>query len=122
MTESPHSRTEAEQNIRSLLQPIVCSKQGRALVCADFAYGYPAGFASLLRESMADASPPWRIVWQYLKRHLRDDLGTASGRQPTRKHLQPCRSTARLQPRRTTGSSDAPLVSCSRYCCARCFE
>jgi len=82
-TVSPRSRTEAEHIIRSLLQPIVGSRRGRVLVCADFAYGFPAGFALLLRKSTADAPPPWRVVWQYLKKHLEDDLGTAPGRQPT---------------------------------------
>jgi precorrin-8X/cobalt-precorrin-8 methylmutase len=82
-TVSPRSRTEAEDTIRLILQPIVGSHKGRVLVSADFAYGYPAGFASLLRKSIAGMEPPWRIVWRYLKKHLQDDLGTRPGRKPT---------------------------------------
>lgn len=83
MTVSPPSRTEAEQIIRSELQTVVQSKRSRVLLSADFGYGYPAGFASLLPKSIAGELPPWRIVWQYLKKHVQDDLGTTQGRQPT---------------------------------------
>lgn len=69
--------------MRAELQAIVAAKKGRVLICADFGYGYPAGFASLLQQSVPDGLPPWRIVWQYLKRHVKDDLGTKPGRQPT---------------------------------------
>jgi precorrin-8X/cobalt-precorrin-8 methylmutase len=82
-TVSPHSRTEAEHIICSQLQPIVGSKKGRVLLCADFAYGYPAGFASLLPKPFPGNLSPWRIVWQYLRKYLQDDLGTRPGRQPT---------------------------------------
>jgi precorrin-8X/cobalt-precorrin-8 methylmutase len=83
MTMSPLSRTEAVHLIRAQLQPIVVAKKGRVLLCADFGYGYPAGFASLLPRSVSDKLPPWRIVWQYLRKHVEDDLGTKPGRQPT---------------------------------------
>ena len=53
------------------------------LLCADFGYGYPAGFASLLPNSVPDDLSPWRIVWEYLKNSVQDDLGTTPGRQPT---------------------------------------
>ncbi len=82
-TASPHSRTEAEQMIRSLLQPFVTSNSERVLVCADFAYGYPAGFASLLAKSLGGSLQPWRVVWSYLMKHLHDDLGSKPGRRPT---------------------------------------
>jgi precorrin-8X/cobalt-precorrin-8 methylmutase len=82
-TASPHSRTEAEQTIRSLLQPFVGSKNERVLVCADFGYGYPAGLASLLPKPAGAALQPWRVVWTYLKERLQDDLGTKPGRKPT---------------------------------------
>ena len=81
-TVSPPSRTEAEQVIASLLRSTTTSKR-RALVCVDFAYGYPAGFASLLRTSITGGSSPWHIVWEYLRRELRDDLETKPGRKPT---------------------------------------
>jgi hypothetical protein len=82
-TVSPPSRTEAENLIRTQLQSIIGTKTGRVLVCADFGYGYPAGFASLLPNSVSSKPVPWRIVWQYLKTHIRDDLGTKPGRKPT---------------------------------------
>jgi precorrin-8X/cobalt-precorrin-8 methylmutase len=53
------------------------------LLCADFGYGYPTGFASLLAKSVPAELPPWRVVWQYLSEHIKDDLGTEPGRQPT---------------------------------------
>jgi precorrin-8X/cobalt-precorrin-8 methylmutase len=82
-TVSPPSRTEAEHFMRAQLQPIVAAKRGRVLLCADFGYGYPAGFASLLANRVSDALPPWRIVWQYLSKHVQDDLGAKPGQQPT---------------------------------------
>ncbi len=82
-TVSPPSRTEAAHIIRSQLQFIVGSKKGRVLLCADFGYGYPAGFASLLPKLLPGELSPWRIVWQYLRKHVQDDLGTRPGRQPT---------------------------------------
>ena len=86
VTVSPPSRTEAVQIIRAQLQPIVASKKARVLLCADFGYGYPAGFASLLANSVPGKLPPWRIVWQYLGKHVRDDLGTKPGGQPTNRN------------------------------------
>jgi hypothetical protein len=80
---SPPSRTDAEHIIRSLLQLIVESNKGRVLLCADFGYGYPAGFASLLQQYVAGGLPPWRIVWQYLTKHVQDDLGRKTGQKPT---------------------------------------
>ena len=59
ITVSPPSRTEAEQIIRRQLQPIVAANKGRVLLCADFGYGYPAGFASLLAKSFSGKLPPW---------------------------------------------------------------
>jgi precorrin-8X/cobalt-precorrin-8 methylmutase len=83
ITVSPPSRTEAEQIIRAQLQPIVAARRSRVLLCADFGYGYPAGFASLLPTSSCSELPPWRIVWHYLRRHVQDDLGTKPGQRPT---------------------------------------
>jgi hypothetical protein len=82
-TLSPPSRTEAEQIIRAQLQGIVAANKGRVLLCADFGYGYPAGFAALLAKSFSGELPPWRVVWQYLRKHIQDDLGTKPGQQPT---------------------------------------
>jgi precorrin-8X/cobalt-precorrin-8 methylmutase len=83
ITVSPPSRTEAEEIIRAELQAIVAAQKGRVLFCADFGYGYPAGFASLFAKSFPAELPPWRIVWQYLRKHVQDDLGTKPGQQPT---------------------------------------
>jgi precorrin-8X/cobalt-precorrin-8 methylmutase len=82
-TVSPPSRSEAEHFMRAQLQPIVAAKKRRVLLCADFGYGYPAGFASFISKSVSSEVPPWRIVWQYLKKYVHDDLGTKPGRQPT---------------------------------------
>jgi precorrin-8X/cobalt-precorrin-8 methylmutase len=82
-TASPRSRTEAERAIRSALLPFTRPGAGRVLVGADFAYGYPAGFASLLPGAGASSLPPWRSVWRYLRDHLKDDLGARPGRAPT---------------------------------------
>jgi precorrin-8X/cobalt-precorrin-8 methylmutase len=35
------------------------------------------------RRCCAGALPPWRIVWQYLSKHIQDDLGAKPGQQPT---------------------------------------
>lgn len=82
-TVSPPSRTGAEQLIRAQIESIVAANKGRVLVCADFGYGYPAGFSSLLANSVSGALPPWRAVWQYLSKHIKDDLGAKPGQQPT---------------------------------------
>jgi precorrin-8X/cobalt-precorrin-8 methylmutase len=81
-TFSPPSRTEAERIIRSLLQSIVTSN-GRVLLCADFGYGYPAGFASLLQKFVPTGLPPWRTVWEYLTEQVQDDLRTKPSAKPT---------------------------------------
>src|SRR5215468_1271596 len=78
VTVSPPSRTEAEQIIRAELQSVVTRNKGRVLLCADFGYGYPAGFGSFLANSCS-AELPWRIVWQYLRKHIQDDIGTKPG-------------------------------------------
>jgi hypothetical protein len=68
--------------LRSILRTALAAGARRVLICADFAYGYPRGFASLLPAG-EDGTPPWRVVWQYLQTYLRDDLDTRAGRQPT---------------------------------------
>jgi hypothetical protein len=78
-TESPPSRTETEERIRSLLQ----AREDRVLVCADFGYGYPTGFAARLPKSVGGTWQPWRVIWDYLREHVRDDIGTKSGRRPS---------------------------------------
>jgi len=83
VTVSPPSRTDAEHLIRAQIQPIVAAKKDRVLLCADFGYGYPTGFASLLPKAVSGEAAPWRIVWQYLSTHVHDDLGSKPGRQPT---------------------------------------
>jgi precorrin-8X/cobalt-precorrin-8 methylmutase len=82
-TLSPPSRTDAEHFIGAQLEPFLAAKKGRVLLCADFGYAYPAGFASLLTKSDCDEMPPWRVVWHYLSSHVQDDLGTKPGQRPT---------------------------------------
>src|SRR6516165_9192259 len=82
ITVNPPSRTEAEQIIRRELQSVGRRNKGRVLLCADFGYGYPAGFASVLANSCSAELPPWRIVWQYLHKHIQDDIGTKPRQQP----------------------------------------
>jgi hypothetical protein len=77
-TASPAARSEAEAEVRAIL----LRTAGKVLVCADFAYGYPAGFATLLPPAAAGA-PAWRSTWRYLQRELHDDLGTSPGGLPT---------------------------------------
>jgi hypothetical protein len=83
---SPHSRTEATQLIARLLGPFAEGRQGRALVCFDFPYGYPSMFASHL----PPLDPPardqlWHRVWVYLAAHIQDDIGTRPGGRPSNK-------------------------------------
>jgi precorrin-8X/cobalt-precorrin-8 methylmutase len=82
VTVSPPSRTEAERIIHAELLSVVARNKGRVLLCADFGYGYPTGFASLLGSASSAALPPWRVVWQYLRKHIQDDIGTKPGQQP----------------------------------------
>ena len=75
--------TDAERFIRAELETLLASGNRRVLFCADFGYAYPAGFASLLPKPDSGELPPWRIAWEHLSRHVRDDLGTKPGRKPT---------------------------------------
>jgi hypothetical protein len=50
VTVSPPSRTEAEHLIRAQIELIVAAKKGRALLCADFGYGYPNRFCVVASE------------------------------------------------------------------------
>ncbi len=113
-TANPSSRTKAEHLIRSLIEPFVASSKGRVLVCADFAYGYPAGFASLLPNTDGRA-PPWRAVWQYLKQHLEDDIGTVASRPPTNRQGPTVHTVRRRAPRRMCpiplGRATAPVCT-----------
>jgi hypothetical protein len=83
ITVSPRSRTDAEHLIRNQLESIIATNKRRVLVCADFGYGYPAGFAKFVTKSDSSGMPPWRCVWQYLSRHVQDDLETKPGQKPT---------------------------------------
>ncbi len=48
----------------------------RVLVGLDFPYGYPTGFAAALEVE----GEPWKGVWAYLDRHVRDDERNVSNR------------------------------------------
>jgi hypothetical protein len=58
----PASRTEAERIIHAEIQSVITRNKGRVLLCADFGYGYPTGFASLLPHSCFAELPAWRIA------------------------------------------------------------
>jgi precorrin-8X/cobalt-precorrin-8 methylmutase len=83
-TVSPFSRTEAIQLIHSLLDDLT-NKGLRALVCFDFAYGYPRDFAAALQTATGktDSTLPWLTVWQYLSDAIKDDEGSVPYRKPT---------------------------------------
>jgi len=83
-TTSPFSRTEAMELVTALLEEVT-ARGSRALVCFDFAYGYPRDFpASLLTATgKGDTDLPWLGVWRFLGDSIKDDEGTTSGRKPT---------------------------------------
>jgi hypothetical protein len=81
-TTSPSSRTEATELISCLLWKAVGEKR-RVLVCFDFAYGYPKGFATALQAADGLADVPWKDVWQYLGDCVEDDVGTPPHSHPT---------------------------------------
>lgn len=57
-SESPYSRTEAEERRRLLMS----AHARRVLVCADFAYGYPKWFAGPLPGPADDTRLPWQLA------------------------------------------------------------
>jgi hypothetical protein len=59
-TESPPSRSEAVQLIRSLLLERI-TVRSRVLVCFDFAYGYPVDFAAAPEAATGKSDLPWRL-------------------------------------------------------------
>ena len=81
-TESPPSRSEAVQLIRSLLLERI-TVRSRVLVCFDFAYGYPVDFAAALEAATGKSDLPWRLVWRYLSETVKDDEATLPSRKPT---------------------------------------
>jgi precorrin-8X/cobalt-precorrin-8 methylmutase len=86
-TLSPPSRKEATDAVRALLRPFAeASAVTRALVCFDFAYGFPRGFAKEIpaATSMAGA-PGWQRLWMYLAREVKDDLAGRTGAPPSNK-------------------------------------
>jgi hypothetical protein len=84
LTCNPYSRTDATHLIRSLLLEEVSSKR-RVLLCFDFAYGYPRDFVSALQAAIGkpDGDLPWKMMWQYLSEHLKDDEGTTPNGKPS---------------------------------------
>jgi hypothetical protein len=81
-TESPPSRTEAVELIRSLILERITTRS-RVLVGLDFAYGYPVDFAAALEAATGNSDLPWRVVWQYLSETVKDDIGTLPDRKPS---------------------------------------
>lgn len=105
-TMSPRSRTEAVQEIRSILAACVARK-GRVLLCADFAYGYPKRFASLVPNSAG--VPAWRKVWRHFDQQLQDDIGTRNPDKPSNKNNR--FSVASAINARVLGASPGPFFS-----------
>jgi hypothetical protein len=81
-TTSPPSRTEAIEFIRNLLGEVI-SNRGRSLVCFDFAYAYPKGFAASVQAVTGMAGTPWKDVCQFLGTSLKDDVGAPPDSKPT---------------------------------------
>jgi precorrin-8X/cobalt-precorrin-8 methylmutase len=81
---SPFSRSEAVHFVRELLQTQL-SEGRRALVCFDFAYGFPRDFAAALQSATgaAEHALPWLVVWEFLRNEIIDDEGTTSDRKPS---------------------------------------
>lgn len=74
-TDNHRTRRAAERWL--LGQLIAAVRAGeRVLVGLDFPYGYPAGFAAALGVE----GEPWKGVWVYLDRHVRDDERNVSNR------------------------------------------
>jgi hypothetical protein len=83
-TLSPFSRSEATHLVRELLRAQLRDRH-RALLCFDFAYGFPRDFAAALQSATggADHVLPWRAVWEFLWKETNDDEGTAFDRKPS---------------------------------------
>ncbi len=84
VTHSFFSRTEAIHLIGALLAQEIKAKR-RVLICFDFAYGYPVDFAAALQAATgkSDRELPWLLVWQYLRKAIKDDEGTTPGAKPS---------------------------------------
>ena len=82
--ESPLSRTDAIRRVIELLEEGMGANE-RGLVCFDFAFGYPRGFAEHLPQHN-DAQEHWQRVWHYLTTVIQDDLGTEAGRVPSNRN------------------------------------
>jgi precorrin-8X/cobalt-precorrin-8 methylmutase len=54
----------------------------RVLVGFDFVYGYPSGTAAAagLLDGQPDGQPPWRVLWEHLRRTITDDERNRSNR------------------------------------------
>ena len=83
-TLSPFSRSEATHLVRELLRAQLRAGH-RALLCFDFAYGFPRDFAAALQSATggADHVLPWLAVWEFLRNEINDDEGTSLDRKPS---------------------------------------
>jgi hypothetical protein len=83
-TLSPFSRSEATHLVRELLRAQLKDRH-RALLCFDFAYGFPRDFAAALQSVIAGADDvlPWLAVWEFLRKEINDDEGTTVDRKPS---------------------------------------
>jgi hypothetical protein len=86
-TLSPFSRSEAIRLVRELLHAQLRDGH-RALLCFDFAYGFPRDFAPALQSATAgaDHTLPWLAVWEFLRNEINDDEGTTFERKPSNRN------------------------------------
>lgn len=73
--ENPETRHQAQQRLRQILATLL-TEERRVLVGFDFAFGYPAGFASAL----ALKGKPWRAIWDLLARMVEDHVDNSNNR------------------------------------------
>lgn len=81
---NPPTRAEAEGQLNALVADSL-ARGRRLLIGADFAFGYPQGFARALT-----GQPGAMAVWDWLTRHLRDDARNRSNRFQVAARMNAC--------------------------------
>jgi hypothetical protein len=71
------TRSACSEHLRSRLLKLVAEER-RVLVCFDFSYGYPAGFAAAL--GLTGEGPAWRRIWNELGRLVENGPENANNR------------------------------------------
>ena len=78
-TLNPRTRAAATTAVQAILTGFLQTDGGRILVCFDFPYSFPRGFAQGL-PPIAGAAPPWAIVWNWLGQSIADNGANANNR------------------------------------------